>query len=43
MDPAKVRELVAKYTDGPFLGIVGDPGVNVLKLNLALDEISPVK
>ena len=43
MDPAKVRELVAKYTDGAFLGIIGEPGVNVLKLNLALDEISPVK
>lgn len=41
LDPAKVRELVDKYTDQPWLGIVGDPGVNVLKLNLALDGRGP--
>jgi potassium-transporting ATPase KdpC subunit len=32
-----VRELVGQNTDGPQFGILGDPGVNVLKLNLALD------
>ena len=32
-----VRELVRQNTDGPQFGILGDPGVNVLKLNLALD------
>ena len=41
VDPAKVQELVEKYTDKPFLGVIGDPGVNVLKLNLALDEQYP--
>jgi K+-transporting ATPase ATPase C chain len=32
-----VRDLVKQNTDGPQFGILGDPGVNVLKLNLALD------
>jgi K+-transporting ATPase ATPase C chain len=36
-----VRELVAKYTEGPDFGILGDPGVNVLELNLALDSAAP--
>ncbi len=38
MSPDQVKELVAKYTDGPDLGILGDPGVNVLRLNIALDN-----
>jgi potassium-transporting ATPase KdpC subunit len=37
----KVRELIRIHTDAPDLGILGDPGVHVLKLNLALDGLSP--
>jgi K+-transporting ATPase ATPase C chain len=35
----RVNELIAKNTEGPDLGIFGDPGVNVLKLNVALDNL----
>lgn len=33
----QVKELIAKYTEGRQFGLLGEPGVNVLKLNLALD------
>ena len=36
-----VRGKIAKATDNPLLGIGGDPGVNVLRLNLDLDALSP--
>lgn len=36
----KVRELIAAHTQHPDLGILGDAGVNVLQLNLALDAIN---
>lgn len=34
-----VRSAISKNTDAPSLGILGEPGVNVLKLNLALDQL----
>ena len=36
----KVLELIRTHTDAPDLGILGEAGVHVLKLNLALDELS---
>lgn len=33
-----VREIVSRYTCGRFLGIIGEPVVNVLEANLALDS-----
>jgi len=38
----QVQDLINKNTDGRFLGIFGEPGVNVLKINLALDALKPL-
>jgi potassium-transporting ATPase KdpC subunit len=36
----QLETLIQQNTDGRFLGVFGEPGVNVLKLNLALDQTS---
>lgn len=36
----KLRDLIRENTDGPDLGFLGEPGVNVLLLNLALDRLN---
>jgi len=37
----QVKQLVAQFTEAPSFGVLGDPRVNVLKLNLALDSQFP--
>lgn len=39
LDETKIRELVAQYTRNRQFGILGEPRVNVLELNLALDSL----
>jgi len=35
-----VRDLVREHTQGPILGFLGEPKVNVLELNLAVEELA---
>ncbi|MDX6590330.1 MAG: potassium-transporting ATPase KdpC subunit [Solirubrobacterales bacterium] len=38
-----VDELISDHTHGRFLGVLGEPGVNVLQLNIALDKEAPIR
>jgi K+-transporting ATPase ATPase C chain len=39
----RVEDLISANTAGRFLGLLGEPGVNVLELNIALDQEVPTK
>jgi K+-transporting ATPase ATPase C chain len=38
LSTAQVRDLVERHTDGRSLGFLGEPGVNVLRLNVAVQD-----
>ncbi|HTY00766.1 MAG TPA: potassium-transporting ATPase subunit KdpC, partial [Bacteroidota bacterium] len=40
LDSGTVREMVSRFTKGRTLGFLGEPRLNVLELNLALDDLA---
>ena len=38
----QVRQIIARHTYGRQWGFLGEPRVNVLEVNLALDDVSPL-
>lgn len=43
LSEADLRVLVAKHTEGRQFGVLGEPRVNVLELNLELDSVRPMR
>jgi potassium-transporting ATPase KdpC subunit len=39
----RVEDLISAHTDGRFLGLLGELGVNILELNIALDKEAPIE
>ncbi len=40
VDEERIRGPIEEHTDGRTLGVLGEPGVNVVMLNLALDDLN---
>jgi K+-transporting ATPase ATPase C chain len=43
LEPAEVQALINEHAKGRLLGLLGEPRINVLELNLALDTLKPHK